>query len=70
MSRNFLKEIVLELRYERQNGCGCWEGVLGREQCVQGPKVVPKPGCKWWWGGGDGRRPLLKVQARIAGRLE
>ena len=39
-----------------------------REQCVQGPKMVHKPGCKWR--GGDGRRLLLQVQVRTAGRLE
>ena len=60
---------MLELRYERQNGCGCWEGVLGRENSV----------CKaltWYTsqgangGRGGGRRLLLEVQVRIAGRLE
>ena len=39
MSRNFLKEIVLELRYERQNGCGYWEGVLGRGTVGRVPGV-------------------------------
>lgn len=69
MSRNILKEIVLELRYERQNGCGCWEGILGRENSVcKALRWYTSQGANG--GQGVGRRLLLKVQVRIAGRLE
>ena len=70
MSRNILKEIVLELRYERQNECGCWKGVLGRENSVcKALRWYTSQGANGRRGGG-GRRLLLKVQVRIAGRLE
>ena len=62
---------MLELRYQRQNGCGCWEGVLGRENSVcKALRWYTSQGANGGEGGGDGRRLLLQVQVRTAGRLE